>query len=90
MPDSPSSSERRRQRAARSAPSTRCALVAAGLICLLAGCATVRPEDKEYLAEPAMTWSNAGLAARQEAHVIENREGSSGGGKTKAGGCGCN
>jgi hypothetical protein len=60
------------------------------LVTWLAGCATVRPEDKEYLAEPSMTWSNGSLAARQEAHVIDNREGSTGGSKTKGGGCGCN
>jgi hypothetical protein len=65
------------------------ALVLLALL-IASGCATVRPEDKEYLAEPSMTWSNASLAARQEAHVLDNREGSTGGGKTRGGGCGCN
>jgi hypothetical protein len=60
------------------------------IVSCFAGCATVRPEDKEYLAEPSMTWSNSSLAARHEAHVIDNREGSTGGSKTKGGGCGCN
>lgn len=54
------------------------------------GCATVRPEDKEYLAEPSMTWANSSFAARHEHHVIDNREGSTGGAQTKGGGCGCN
>jgi uncharacterized protein DUF4266 len=56
----------------------------------LTGCATVRPEDKEFLAEPSMTWSAGGIAKAHEDHVIENREGSFGGGGAKGGGCGCN
>jgi hypothetical protein len=56
----------------------------------LAGCASVRPEDKEYLAEPAMTWGDEGLADEQERHVLDNREGSTGSGSTSGGGCGCN
>ena len=63
------------------------ALVAAWLC---TACATVRPEDKEYLAEPSMTWTNTTFAARHQAHVIDNREGSTGGSQTKGGGCGCN
>ena len=62
-----------------------------GLLALVcSACATVRPEDKEYLAEPSMTWTNSTMAARHEAHVIDNREGSTGGSQTKGGGCGCN
>ena len=59
------------------------------LLFALAGCATVRPEEKEFLAEPSMTWSSGDIAKAHEDHVIENREGSFGGG-TKGGGCGCN
>jgi len=55
-----------------------------------AACATVRPEDKEYLAEPSMTWTNTTFAARHQAHIVDNREGSTGGSQTKGGGCGCN
>jgi len=55
-----------------------------------AGCVTVRPEEKEYLAEPAMTWGAESLALQQEQHIVENREGSIGGGNTSGGGCGCN
>jgi len=58
--------------------------------CLSSACATVRPEDKEYLAEPSMTWTNTTFAARHQAHIIDNREGSTGGSQTKGGGCGCN
>jgi hypothetical protein len=56
----------------------------------LGACATVRPEDKEYLAEPSMTWANSSFAARHESHIVDNREGSTGGSQTKGGGCGCN
>jgi hypothetical protein len=54
------------------------------------GCATVRPEERELLADPSMTFSAGGMAQRHEQHVLENREGSSGGGSATGGGCGCN
>jgi hypothetical protein len=61
-------------------------------LCLLAlsGCATVRPQDKEHLAEPSMAFSSGGAANEHEQHVLDNREGASGGGTTRGGGCGCN
>jgi Domain of unknown function (DUF4266) len=64
----------------------------AGLVLLLtaASCAAVRPEEKEYLAEPAMTWGDEGLAEQHEKHVLDNREGSTGAGNSSGGGCGCN
>jgi hypothetical protein len=55
----------------------------------LAGCATVKPQDKELLADPAMIYGSGGTATRQEQHVLDNRQGArstSGSG----GGCGCN
>ena len=55
-----------------------------------AGCATVKPQDKEYLAEPSMTYTSGGMTATHEEHVLSNREGSMGGGVTRGGGCGCN
>ena len=57
---------------------------------LCVGCATVRPEEKEFLADPAMSFRSKGLAQRHEEHVLENREGSSGAGNARGGGCGCN
>jgi Domain of unknown function (DUF4266) len=81
---SPCSSRRLPPRAGR--------LIAGALLAalsVLAGCATVRPEQKEYLAEPAMTWGSEGTVRVHEAHVIDNREGSIGGG-AEGGGCGCN
>ena len=84
MQASPCSSEFRRGRSGLRA----LAFVLA--VCALGACATVRPEDKEYLAEPSMTWANSSFAARHESHIADNREGSTGGSQTKGGGCGCN
>ena len=64
-------------------------LLALGLP-LAAGCVTVRPEDKEFLAQPAMTFGSGGDAEAQEEHVLSNREASFGAGSASGGGCGCN
>lgn len=55
-----------------------------------AACATVRPEQRAMLADPVMQFESepGEQAARQ--HVLENREGSFGGGSVRGGGCGCN
>lgn len=60
------------------------------VIALGAGCATVRPEEKEFLADPAMGYRSGGMAQRHEQHVLDNREGSTGAGSARGGGCGCN
>lgn len=56
----------------------------------LGACATVRPEEKEFLAQPAMTFGSEGPREGQEEHVLQNREGSFGAGGVSGGGCGCN
>lgn len=61
----------------------------AGLV-LSAGCSTVRPQDKELLADPAMSYAAGGEAELQEEHVLSNREGAAGAGRASGGGCGCN
>lgn len=53
-------------------------------------CVTVRPQDKELLADPAMTYGSGGTAQAHEEHVLSNREGAAGAGQTVGGGCGCN
>jgi Domain of unknown function (DUF4266) len=68
-------------------------LLAATLLLLAAlgqGCSTVRPQDKELLADPAMNYGAGGEAALQEEHVLSNREGAAGAGRSSGGGCGCN
>lgn len=64
------------------------AAVLAALAC--AGCVTVRPEQREFLADPAMTFGGEGDAEAHEAHVLSNREGSYGASGVTGGGCGCN
>ena len=54
------------------------------------GCVTVRPEDKEFLADPAMTFGADGETLAHEEHVLTNREGTFGGVGVTGGGCGCN
>jgi len=56
----------------------------------LAGCVTVRPEEKEYLAQPSMTFGAEGETGAQEARVFSNREASLTAGGASGGGCGCN
>lgn len=60
------------------------------LVATAAGCVTVRPEDKEFLAEPSMTFGSEGESGAHEQHVLNNREGSFGAGGVTGGGCGCN
>ncbi len=89
MPVSPSSSNRPPRRAQVTSRAL-CTALALALASWLGGCATVRPEEREYLAEPAMTFSAGGMTDAHEEHVLNNREGSFGGGSAKGGGCGCN
>jgi hypothetical protein len=85
VPASPSSSDARRKVSQRGV-----ALLLLSCALALAACATVRPEDREKLADPAMSFDSAAMAARQKQHLVDNREGSTGGGTAKGGGCGCN
>jgi hypothetical protein len=66
------------------------AALVALLASLAAGCSTVKPQDKELLADPAMNYGAGGEALVQEEHVLANREGAAGAGRSSGGGCGCN
>jgi hypothetical protein len=57
---------------------------------LLAGCVTVKPQQRAVLADPAMQFDSDPHSAGQLNHAIENREGSYGGSGVAGGGCGCN
>ncbi len=61
-----------------------------GLLLGAGGCATVRPEQRAVLADPTMQFDNDPGDGAARDHVLENREGSSGGTSVKGGGCGCN
>ena len=59
------------------------------LLSASAACATVKPHEKELLADPAMTYGSGGQASRHEEHILDNRAGASSS-SSSAGGCGCN
>jgi hypothetical protein len=65
---------------------------AALFLCVLgaSACSTVKPQDKELLADPAMSYGSGGEVELQEEHVLSNREGAAGAGRASGGGCGCN
>jgi hypothetical protein len=65
-------------------------LVLVGFVLGASGCATVRPEQRAILADPTMQFDNDPGDGAARDHVLENREGSSGGTSVKGGGCGCN
>jgi hypothetical protein len=72
----------------------RTKLVSSSLLLALAlggtGCVRVAPYERETLARRDMELGgNAALVAGEE-HAQAYREGSSGGGDAKGGGCGCN
>lgn len=54
------------------------------------GCVTVRPEQRAILADPIMRFDGNASEEGARQHVLENREGSFGGGSVEGGGCGCN
>ena len=71
----------------------RCLLALSGVVCvavLLEGCVTVRPEQRSYLADPTMQFDEDAEEEAALQHVLDNREGSYGGGSVEGGGCGCN
>ncbi len=55
-----------------------------------AGCATVRPEQRAILADPTMQFEEQSTDQAALDHALDNREGSTGGGSVRGGGCGCN
>jgi hypothetical protein len=58
------------------------------------GCAvskwTVRPHQRELLADRIMKLDADAQEQAAEQHILENREGAVGGSGTSGGGCGCN
>ena len=55
-----------------------------------AGCAAVRPEQRAILADPTMQFDAKSADQAALEHALDNREGSTGGGSVRGGGCGCN
>lgn len=63
--------------------------VCAGLV-FASGCAPVGPWERATLARPDMELGGQGDLQYGEEHAQAYREGSSGAGSVKSGGCGCN
>lgn len=59
-------------------------------LCATAGCATVKPYEREYLSRPSMDLEREATEAKFYSHVLDAREGATGGLGTAGGGCGCN
>jgi hypothetical protein len=60
------------------------------LAALSAGCATVRPWDRDLLAEKKMSLTPNPMIQAVDEHVYFSKEGSTGGQEVGGGGCGCN
>jgi hypothetical protein len=65
-------------------------LFSLGVTLLGGGCATVRPQERAILADPMMRFDSNAKQEAELQHVLDNREGSFGGGAVQGGGCGCN
>ncbi len=68
-------------------------VLAAGVLfaaLLSAGCAQVRPWEKELLAREEMAWDPDPLEAQRRAHIYFSKEATLPGGGAGGGGCGCN
>ena len=64
----------------------------AAALATVAGCGrfAVRPNEKEFLADPVMAFDGDQQEAAADDHILSNREGGAGGRGTQGGGCGCN
>lgn len=77
-------------KARRSLPTL--AILIATALGILGGCASmsVKPWDRDLLAEPAMSFQPVPVEAPIDQHIYFSREGSTGGQEVGGGGCGCN
>jgi hypothetical protein len=60
------------------------------VLLLATGCATVKPWQREALADPIMQPGRNPMASAQLEHVYFSREAATGGTAVGGGGCGCN
>ena len=64
--------------------------LAASLCAAAAGCARVKPYQREHLSRPSMVADRQPGETRFEQHQRGSREGADGGTGEAGGGCGCN
>lgn len=62
----------------------------ASVLVAAAGCARVKPWEREYLADPIMQFDYNKEEKAVREHFLGTREGSSGSFGVSGGGCGCN
>ncbi|HEY8375844.1 MAG TPA: DUF4266 domain-containing protein [Nannocystis sp.] len=72
-----------------SAGSARLVAIVLSAALLPAGCATVRPSEREVLSRPEMNPQTEGMEEKFHSHVESAREGGFGGHGAAGGGCGC-
>ncbi len=74
-------------------------LLTALLLSILGACSSfsipeiepwVAPYEREYLADPIMSFNKDPLSNKYRQHVFNTREGARGAGYAHGGGCGCN
>ena len=70
-------------------PGARSVLLAL-LLALAAGCASVKPWDRDLLSQKKMQFNPLPLESAVDEHVYFSKEGSTGGLGHGGGGCGCN
>jgi hypothetical protein len=80
----------RRNILAKRPPRLALALALALLPILLGGCATVKPWDRDLLAEKGMKFNPCPMLHAIDDHVYFSKEASMGGQDVGGGGCGCN
>ena len=69
-------------------------LLAAFALLAFSGCSriepSVKPYERENLADPIMAWDRDPVSSSYMRHVYESREGARGAAGATGGGCGCN
>jgi hypothetical protein len=63
--------------------------LAVGCSVLVGGCVTVKPHERQYLAQPEMSPATEALEETFYSHIESAREGAFGGHGASGGGCGC-
>jgi len=66
------------------------ALLLVAFTLALGACARVKPYQREILARPTMTFAPDPYEDLLDLHMLEAREGATGGYGSAGGGCGCN
>ncbi len=69
---------------------TVCRLMIGIALLLVAGCATVKPWDRDLLAQKQMSFNPSPMLQSIDEHIYFSKEASMGGSSVGGGGCGCN